>query len=151
MSSTRPVLFEIQEALLSVLYPLQRRAPRYPALEEWKTKPFLTESPCCNCKRSGNWFAKTVFWTENLCSTSDKPDCYPAWIWLHFYYGSLAAPHHYFSDAICEDCAYAVKQFIQDNIIASFKVSLKEFDSICTFFPHELNRNVLQYANPLLR
>ena len=145
-SRTIPVLFEIQEALLSVLYPLQRRAERN--LED---KPYLAESPCCNCKRNDRYFAKTVFWIEDCCSRWDKSEWYPAWLWLHYYYGSLTESHHYFSDAICEDCAYAVKQFIQDNIIASFNVTLKQFDSICTFFPHELNRIVFQYTNPLLR
>ena len=142
-SSKIPVLFEIQEALLSTLYPIKPAAPMHRTIQQ----QYMNQGPCCNCKCEDGLFGKTVFWIEKIWTT----EWYPTWIWLHNYYGSVNEPHHYFSNQLCRDCAYAVKEFIQDNIIASFNVTLKQFDLICTFFPHELNRIVLQYTNPLLR
>lgn len=153
MSLTNPhspkikILLEIQEALLSILYPVRRITPTTQTV-----RPYVDQGPCCNCRRKDGHFSKTVFWIEDNCFNWDPlSEWYPAWVWLCYYYGSVNESYHYFSNPLCLDCALTIKQFIRENIIASFNVTVKQFDSICTFFPHELNRIVLQYTNPLLR
>ena len=145
-----PVLFEIQEALLSTLYPIKNRwlNPQNIWCFNW--------GPCCNCQTVDLSYAPVVFWIEENLSWDSRTRQYnldwrPAWVGLNCYYGHRLEPYHYFSDPLCQACAYAVKHFIQDNIIASYSITLNQFDSICTEFPHELNRIIFHYTNPLLR
>ena len=137
--------FEIQEALLSTLYPI---VPRVHSFQQYDA-PYhkYNSSQCCNCGILGS-FESTVYWIIPHPREKWHAARMKVSNWLRHGFGSLDEPNHYYCNPTCSNCTITINQFMEDNIIASFSVTFDQFDSICTFFTHELNRVVFQYTNP---
>ena len=137
--SLSSVSFEIQERLLSTLYPT--KSPDSSFSLSFRTRHQNYSVPCCNCQRVDGFRSPTVHFIRPF---DYRTGFYAMWLWFTDC-PCRNEPYHYYSNPICGLCADAIQQFIQENIIASYSVTLKQFDSVCTIFPHELNRIIFEY------